>query len=388
MECLKCRSKWETTLSTMKNCPFCGADLYEEADEDIEVLDTSAEVLAYICRKYGADVLLGKRFSAYVADCAPELPDNVKRLIKCFGEWGAAELLRKGINGSEDDKLEAVKKSIARLTDNFISPQMAESITYEFSSALGWNVGKPAEKTVSQEKNAPKNNAEELYKLGLRYESGDGAAQSYEKAAECYRLAAEQGHAEAQNNLGVCYSYGTGVAQNYEEAYKWYRLSAEQDDSDAQYNLGVCYENGTGVAQNYEKAVKWYKFAAEQGDTMAQTKLGNFYYNGVGAAQCYREAFKWYKLAAEQGNAKAQTALGYCYENGSGAAQSYEEAVKWYRLAVEQGYAIGQYNLGECYEMGNGVTQSYEEAVKWYRLAAEQGCEEAQKKLNDIMAEK
>ncbi|KES12943.1 Sel1 repeat protein, partial [Snodgrassella alvi SCGC AB-598-O11] len=35
------------------------------------------------------------------------------------------------------------------------------------------------------------------------YENGDGVEQNYEKAAEYYSAAAEQGHANAQCNLGV-----------------------------------------------------------------------------------------------------------------------------------------------------------------------------------------
>ena len=43
-----------------------------------------------------------------------------------------------------------------------------------------------------------------------------------QKAAECFKVAAEKGLKEAQNNLGYCYLNGIGVAQNYAEAVKWY----------------------------------------------------------------------------------------------------------------------------------------------------------------------
>ena len=61
------------------------------------------------------------------------------------------------------------------------------------------------------------------------------------------------------------YAKGTGVAQSYEKAVEWYRKAAEQGLARAQYNLGCMYENGTGVAQSYEKAVEWYQKAADQG---------------------------------------------------------------------------------------------------------------------------
>lgn len=48
--------------------------------------------------------------------------------------------------------------------------------------------------------------------LGLRYEQGDGVAQSNRKAASWYKKAAKQGFAEAQNNLAVCYEQEIGRA--------------------------------------------------------------------------------------------------------------------------------------------------------------------------------
>ena len=53
------------------------------------------------------------------------------------------------------------------------------------------------------------------YALGLRYANGDGVEQSFVKAAEWFRLAAEAGHAAAQKNLGLLYASGKGVTQDY-----------------------------------------------------------------------------------------------------------------------------------------------------------------------------
>ena len=143
MKCLKCESEWISKTSVVKNCPFCGADLYYETAEDgNKVFDNTAEALAYIYKKHGTEILLSEKLSSYLTDYVPDMSVSVKRLMKYFYDVGAAELIKNSINGSEEDKLEAVKKTISRLTENFIDLQMAESITYEFSDALGWKINR------------------------------------------------------------------------------------------------------------------------------------------------------------------------------------------------------------------------------------------------------
>ena len=223
-----------------------------------------------------------------------------------------------------------------------------------------------------------------INELGNVYYSGIDIEQSYAKAVEYYKEAADDGYAAAQTNLGNCYYNGEGVTQSYEEAVKYYKLAAEQGYSHAQNNLGNRYYDGRGITQSYKEAVKYYKLAAEQGYDWAQYNLGNCYYYGKGVKQSYAEAVEFYRLAANQGLAEAQNMLGVCYYCGNGVKQNYKEAVKYYRLAAEQGYDWAQYNLGNRYYDGNGVTKSVSEATKWYKLAAEQGNEDAKAKLAQI----
>ena len=184
--------------------------------------------------------------------------------------------------------------------------------------------------------------SETLYNIGLRYYNGDGVAQDYAKAIECFRQAAEQGYAAAQNSLGDCYYDGQGVTQDYAQAVSWYRKAAEQGDADAQNNLGYCYENGLGITKDYAQAVSWYRKAAEQGNAAAQYNLGTCYYNGLGVTKDYTQAVSWYRKAAEQGVATAQNNLGDCYYDGQGVTQDYAQAVSWYRKAAEQGNAYAK----------------------------------------------
>ena len=69
----------------------------------------------------------------------------------------------------------------------------------------------------------------------------------------------------AQNNLGLMYREGIGVKQDDKEAAECYRLAAEQGCAVAQNSLGAMYVDGKGVAQDFVKALKWLLLAAEQG---------------------------------------------------------------------------------------------------------------------------
>lgn len=101
--------------------------------------------------------------------------------------------------------------------------------------------------------------------LGVRYEQGQGVTKDLEKAADWYRLAAQQGLAAAQYNLGRLIEEGSGVAQDPERAIEWYRKAAAQEHAEAQHNLGALYDQGRGVPQDVDKAVDWYRKAASNG---------------------------------------------------------------------------------------------------------------------------
>ncbi|WP_367109995.1 tetratricopeptide repeat protein [uncultured Psychrobacter sp.] len=91
---------------------------------------------------------------------------------------------------------------------------------------------------------------------------------------QLYLLAADNGSFNAQNNIGTMYYVGRGVTQSYTKAFEWYKKAAEQDVGLAQFNLGDLYEQGQGVPQDYEKAFEWYKKAADQGNQEASNRIG------------------------------------------------------------------------------------------------------------------
>jgi len=202
--------------------------------------------------------------------------------------------------------------------------------------------------TVTRPQAVPSNiDPDECYKNGEIYYLGTGAAKDYAKAAEWYRNAAEQGHADAQNDLGAMYQNGHGVPQDYEVAVKWFRKAAKQGNANAHYNLGSMYYTGRGVTKSYKQAVKWLGIVAEQGYADAQHDLGCMYFNGQGVPQDPKEAIKWFRKAARQGQADAQYHLGLIYHNGFSVTKNKTQAIKWYSEAAAQGHEEAQEALDE-----------------------------------------
>ncbi|MDD3063871.1 MAG: tetratricopeptide repeat protein, partial [Massilibacteroides sp.] len=75
------------------------------------------------------------------------------------------------------------------------------------------------------------------YNIGRCYYFGHGLEQSYEKAFECFKKAAEEGYPQAQNNVAMCYYQGIGVIRDVTEAKKWIQKAVDQNLDEAKENL-------------------------------------------------------------------------------------------------------------------------------------------------------
>lgn len=206
----------------------------------------------------------------------------------------------------------------------------------------------------------------------------------YETMVALLRPLAEKGNAEAQFRLGCRYDNGEGVKKDYAKAFVWYEKAALQNYAKAECNLGWLYETGKGVAQDYGKAFAWYEKSALQGNMYAQCNLANFYEEGKGVIQDYEKAFAWYEKAALQGSMRGQNSLGLLYKTGKGVSQNYAKAAEWYEKAAMQGDMYAQYNLANLYRDGTGVTQDYEKALTWYEKSAAQNNPGAKRDLDVI----
>jgi len=138
---------------------------------------------------------------------------------------------------------------------------------------------------------------EAMFREGAQlYGAGD-----YAGAIRAWRTPAERGHPGAQFSLGVAYATGNGVAQSLERAIEWWQAAAAQEHVRAQLNLGLLYWRGEGVAQDLAKARSWWRRAAAGGDPAAQFHLGALAATGQGMTTDYKEAVRWWRLAAGQG---------------------------------------------------------------------------------------
>jgi uncharacterized protein len=113
--------------------------------------------------------------------------------------------------------------------------------------------------------------AEAQFLRGLNFASGQGVAQDYVQAAQCYTKAAEQDHSRAQLNLATLYEHGQGVARDQAKALTWLTKAASLGNADAQYRLGVqqhlasrAGRPGPAVEGRIE-ALKWVRLSASQG---------------------------------------------------------------------------------------------------------------------------
>ncbi len=76
------------------------------------------------------------------------------------------------------------------------------------------------------------------------YVNGQGVKQNYNKAAELFQKAADQGRSLAQYNLGFMYYSGKGIKKDKIKAYQLWMKAAKQGNGDAQNNLDIlCKES-------------------------------------------------------------------------------------------------------------------------------------------------
>ena len=146
---------------------------------------------------------------------------------------------------------------------------------------------------------------------------------SDKEAVEQLRPWVEKGKAWAQYVLADRYQYGDGVDQSYQRAAELYKLSACQGDAGAQNSLGAMYSSGQSVVQSYERAAEYFEAAAQQGLAGAQSNLGNRYANGQGVVWSLEAACKWWIKAAEQGNEEAIKSLQKLDEFKGGTTPSF-----------------------------------------------------------------
>lgn len=257
-------------------------------------------------------------------------------------------------------------------------------------------------------------NDAQLFLASVYREGTHGVKRDPDKAAEYYRMAAEQGNAVAQCELA---NYEATVRHNMAQAVQWYQRAAAQGDDEALEKLGSCYLAGQGVPQDGARGVELMRQAADKGNLEAQTKMGDLYLLGSFFPKDLPKAVLWYEKAANAGYAEAQNHLGAAYLNGflpldlargkywieQSAAQDDpvgqvllgciylntppRDAARGFELflnAARQGNPSAQTCTGFCYWHGIGTGKDLDEAIAWLRKGYEQRSPEAVKLATDI----
>eukprot|EP00049_Salpingoeca_infusionum_P021024 m.365947 g.365947 ORF g.365947 m.365947 type:complete len:1069 (-) comp33986_c0_seq1:174-3380(-) len=220
--------------------------------------------------------------------------------------------------------------------------------------------------------------------LGSCYERGNGVDKDLKRALECYRSAAQCGHAHAQYKLGRCYKCGIGVKANLKQAIRLFQSAAGKESAAANHRLGRCHEKGEGVPRNPKVAVAYYKAAMEQRHPKAIYRLALCYQHGSGVAQNLSTAASLFKQAAFRRHAKAQVKYALCCLNGEGVEADPSQAREWAVFAARQRDAHGQFLLARFFRDGIGGEKNETLALHNYSAAADQGHLKAQLMLGDL----
>jgi TPR repeat protein len=115
-------------------------------------------------------------------------------------------------------------------------------LTVFFSSTAAWAaIAYSVEKSPQQilVEQAAAGNADAQVEVGITIYNN----KAYEKAAEMFQSAANQGHPAGQTMLGVMYYSNQGVKQDYKKAAEFFQLAASQGFAHGQNMLGVTYYN-------------------------------------------------------------------------------------------------------------------------------------------------
>ena len=264
--------------------------------------------------------------------------------------------------------------------------------------------------------------ANEDYKLGLAYLTGDGKDKDVQKAADHFTKAAKDNHGKAQYQLAKLYQQGIGVKQSDAQHLKWLEkaasagvhsairdLNAIQSNDKSTiakqkstnptdfYSLGIQYYYGQSVKKDETEAAKWFMKAANKNHTRAQYQLGLMFRDGIGVSRNLKTARQWFQIAANSGLTEAQVALLdlkpdrkvteiapiIIKHNSDDPLSSQLISQKSSPIAsflsnAKNGDRVAQYQVGVKYLNGeDGVDRDVDQAIKWLQTAANNNHKEA-----------
>lgn len=167
----------------------------------------------------------------------------------------------------------------------------------------------------------------------------EGVARDPPAALRWFMKAAAQHHLMALNMVGRCYELGWGTTPDQEKAADCYRVAAERGLDWAMYNYATSLALGHGVRENKAAALEWLHAAAARGSGLARAKainfVGSFHEDGWATPRDLRAASQWYAEAAEGGDFRG------CFNHARmlGTGGDVAAALPWLELAASLGNA-------------------------------------------------
>jgi len=212
-------------------------------------------------------------------------------------------------------------------------------------------------------------NAEDQFLLGRAYARGEGVIQSYEKAGEWYRKAADQGNLKAMNNLGILFLEGQGTKKDPTEAYRWFSKASDLGDPRSSYLRGLLLCEGRGVKTDPSEGLKWVEKASSMGNPAATARLAHANYFGeFGLKEDRAKALPLLRTAATAGDPWACLALGQMYLRGQEVAKDDATAIAWFKKGAEGGNPDAIHEYGCSILKTNAVA-----AYPWLKCAILRG---------------
>ena len=134
---------------------------------------------------------------------------------------------------------------------------------FQFARAAS-QAGRDDEAYQAATRGAELGGAQAMVMVGLSYQLGVGAVQSYGRAVDLYLQAADAGASDGILQLGYLYDQGLGVAFDLDESGRWFTRAAEAGNAAA---IAYRFEHGRGVEADTVEARYWYERAAVRGDS-------------------------------------------------------------------------------------------------------------------------
>lgn len=414
MKCGNCGSEWQPPKTVqILFCPFCHNPLITVGEKFVD-LDN---VLLYLTRQYGAEILLNKITTLqFIEYYLPEKKREYNFMNMAYAA-NVIDILFKSKNLSEAIQRNVIKQSTMQLRDKYgVADDWAEYVVGSICNCL--EITNCFEQSVIKIiQRAEGSDVDAQYELAERYYLGKGVVRNIGKYIFWLQCASENGSYDAKFQLGKELYQGRYCKKDETNGKELMLQAALTMNPDAicflackikelglnesiigelvtglensgriltvrqLLNLAVYYSIDTLLSYDLRKAIDFARRAYEQDEKLAWEtyvsllRIENTSEHAALALRVLRET-------AVNGCSNAAKILGKQYEDAAKTENDTMTAIYWYRMAADAGDVDTQVHLAEIYEQGLGIEKDLEKAIYWYRIAAYHGSEAAHRKVS------